>query len=44
MEPLDEAFRYGMAASAAALLAPGTPLCQAQDVNRLLAQVVVREI
>jgi 6-phosphofructokinase 2 len=43
-KPLDEAFRYGMAASAAALLSPGTPLCQAQDVHRLLAQVVVHEI
>ncbi|MFY8054333.1 MAG: PfkB family carbohydrate kinase, partial [Limnohabitans sp.] len=43
-KPLDEAFRYGMAASAAALLSPGTPLCQAHDVHRLLAQVVVHEI
>ncbi len=43
-KPLDEAFRYGMAASAAALLAPGTPLCQTQDVHRLLTQVVVHEI
>ena len=41
---LHEAFRYGMAASAAALLAPGTPLCQAADVHRLLEQVVVQEI
>ena len=42
--PLQEAFGYGMAASAAALLAPGTPLCQADDVHRLLGQVVVHEI
>jgi 6-phosphofructokinase 2 len=42
--PLQEAFRHGMAASAAALLAPGTPLCQAQDVHRLLTQVVVHAI
>ena len=40
--PLQEAFRHAMAASAAALLAPGTPLCQAADVQRLLAQVVLR--
>lgn len=41
---LPEAFRHAMAASAAALLAPGTPLCQAHDVNRLLTQVVVHAI
>jgi hypothetical protein len=33
-----------MAASAAALLSPGTPLCQAHDVHHLLAQVTVHEI
>ena len=32
---LEQAFRYGMAAGAAALLAPGTALCQAADVERL---------
>ena len=42
--PLPQAFRYGMAASAAALLSPGTPLCQAADVQRLLPQVAVHEI
>lgn len=42
--PLDDAFRYGMAASAAALLSPGTPLCQAEDVHRLLPLVAVQEI
>lgn len=40
-EPLDEALRYGIAAGAAALLTPGTALCQPADVRRLHAQVVV---
>jgi 6-phosphofructokinase 2 len=40
-EPLDEALRYGIAAGAAALLRPGTALCQPADVRRLHAQVVV---
>lgn len=38
---LDDAFRYGMAASAAALLTPGTALCQPSDVERLSREVVV---
>lgn len=38
---LDQAFHYGMAAGAAALLAPGTALCQAADVERLHQQVLV---
>lgn len=42
--PLVAAFRYAMAASAAALLAPGTSLCQTSDVHRLFDQVVVHEI
>lgn len=40
-EPLDEALRFGIAAGAAALLTPGTALCQPADVWRLHAQVVV---
>jgi 6-phosphofructokinase 2 len=36
---LEQAFRYGMAAGAAALLAPGTALCQAADVEQLHHQV-----
>ena len=43
-ESLLRAFQYGMAAGAAALLAPGTALCQAHDVHRLLPQVVVRAV
>ena len=40
-EELEQAFRYGMAAGAAALLAPGTALCQAADVERLHREVAV---
>jgi 6-phosphofructokinase 2 len=32
-----------MAASAAALLSPGTALCQPDDVRRLLPEVVINE-
>jgi 6-phosphofructokinase 2 len=32
---VDEAFRFGMAAGAAAILSPGTGLAQAEDVRRL---------
>ena len=38
---LHSAFRYGMAAGAAALLTLGTALCQAADVERLHSQVTV---
>lgn len=38
------AFQYGVAASAAALLEKGTPLCQASDVHRLLPNVVVHAL
>ena len=40
-ENLAKAFQYGMAAGAAALLAPGTSLSQAADVHQLLPRVVV---
>lgn len=33
--PLDQAFRYAIAAGAAALLAPGTELCRRDDTDRL---------
>lgn len=39
-----EAFRHALAAGSAALLHPGTTLCQADDVLRLLPRVRVREI
>ncbi len=40
-EPLPEAFRTAMAASAAALLRPGTSLCRPEDVAALRPQVVL---
>lgn len=40
-EPPAEALRYAIGAGAAALLAPGTALCQPADVRRLHAQVRV---
>jgi 6-phosphofructokinase 2 len=36
-----EAFRHGVAAGSAALLAPGTQLCRAEDMRELLSHVVV---
>ena len=43
-ESLEQSFRYGMAAGAAALLAPGTALCQAADVERLHREVAVTAV
>lgn len=40
-EPVDEALRYAVAAGSAALLTPGTALCQPADVRRLRSRVVV---
>ena len=40
-QALDEAFRYAMAAGAAALLSPGTKLCDPADVERMYREVVV---
>jgi 6-phosphofructokinase 2 len=37
-------FQYGMAAGAAALLAPGTSLSQAADVHHLLPRLVVNAV
>ncbi len=36
---VDEAFRYGVAAGSAALLMPGTELCQRDDIERLVKHV-----
>lgn len=41
---LHEAFRYGAAAGAAAVLSPGTELCQASVVRHLAEQIVIEEI
>lgn len=40
-DALLKAFQYGMAAGAAALLAPGTSLSRAADVHRLIPQLTV---
>ena len=40
-DTLLKAFQYGMASGAAALLAPGTSLSQAQDIHRLVPQLIV---
>lgn len=34
-DPAEEAFRYGVAAGAAAVLTPGTDMCRMEDVERL---------
>ena len=41
---LEDAFRVGMAAGAAALLSPGTELCRREDVERLAPAVKVRTL
>jgi len=41
---LEESFRYGAAAGAAALLVPGTDLSEATSVRRFLPQVVIERI
>lgn len=41
---LEEAFRYGAAAGAAALLVPGTDLSDAANIRRFLPQVVIEPI
>lgn len=43
-KPLEEAFRVAVAAASAAVLTPGTGLCQPADVKRLLPQVKIREV
>jgi len=43
-KPLEDAFRVGIAAASAAVMSPGTELCRQSDVERLLPQVVVREL
>ena len=41
---LEDAFRYAVAAGAAAVLTPGTALCDRADVERLLPQVRIRSL
>ncbi len=40
-KPLLEAFRFGCAAGTAAVLTPGTELCLADDVRRLINQIAI---
>ncbi len=41
---LEDAFRHAVAAGAAAVLTPGTALCDRADVDRLLPQVRIRNL
>ena len=41
---LEEAFRVAVAAASAAVLTPGTGLCQPDDVKRLMPKVRIREV
>jgi 6-phosphofructokinase 2 len=41
---LEDAFRYAVAAGAAAVLTPGTALCDRADVERLLPEVRIRSL
>jgi 6-phosphofructokinase 2 len=43
-KPLDEAFRVAIAAASAAVMMPGTGLCQPEEVTRLLPEVKIKEI
>jgi len=41
---VDTAFRYGVAAGSAALLAPGTELCRQADIERMISDVKVQRV
>ena len=43
-KPMPEAFRLAVAAGSAAAMSPGTELCRAEDVKRLLPQVEIFEL
>jgi 6-phosphofructokinase 2 len=43
-QPVEHAFRYGIAAGSAALLMPGTEMCRREDVERLVGEVKVQAI
>lgn len=42
--PLEDAFRQGVAAGSAALLSPGTTLCDAREVRRLMPMVDISSV
>lgn len=39
--PLEDAFRYGLAAACASLLNAGTELCKKEDIERLYRDIVI---
>ena len=41
---LEDAFRVAVAAASAAVMSPGTELCRAMEVERLLPQVKIEEM
>jgi 6-phosphofructokinase 2 len=43
-KPLEHAFRMAVAAASAAVMSPGTELCQEEDVKRLLKDVRISEV
>jgi 6-phosphofructokinase 2 len=43
-KPIEEAFRVAVAAGSAAVMSPGTELCRAADVMRLLPDVQINEV
>jgi 6-phosphofructokinase 2 len=43
-QPIEQAFRVGVAAGSSAVASPGTELCSEVDVKRLLADVRIDEI
>jgi 6-phosphofructokinase 2 len=43
-KPLDHAFRMAVAAASAAVMSPGTELCQEEDVKRLMKDVRIGEV
>ena len=42
--PMPEALRYAVAAGAAAVLSPGTALCDRNEVERLRPEVQIEEV
>lgn len=42
--PMTDAFRYGLAGGAAALMRPGTELCHANDIRRLVKDVGIEAV
>ena len=43
-QPMDQAFRVAVAAGSAAVMSPGTELCNEADVKLLIPKVEIREV